>query len=90
MQKERQRERVEALTGQFGFPSLWSKVSAVAQFSVQKPAGQSQVNASTPVLAQTPPFSHGLSQQLSNVRAQPVPQVAGQASDALTPVVSSA
>ena len=100
-------------------PSLWSSVSGVAQFSVQKPAAhlqlpgeapgpttpapvnshdrphepgaQSHRNAPSPPnrLTQTPPFWHGLFQQESKVRAQPVPQLMGQASDAATPVLSS-
>jgi hypothetical protein len=40
--KTRNHPTVSALTGQFGFPSLWSSASAVAQFSVQKPTGQMQ------------------------------------------------
>ena len=74
-----------------GLPSLWSSVSGVAQFSVQKPAGHLHKNASTPgMLTQTPPFWHGRSQQLAKVRAQPVPQLAGQASEAGRPHLAEA
>jgi hypothetical protein len=42
------------------------------------------------MLVQTPPSAHGSFQQLSYVRAQPLWQVIGQATDALTPDASTA
>jgi hypothetical protein len=41
------------------------------------------------VLVQTPPFLHGSFQQLSYLKAQPVPQLTGQAYEAAMPVLSS-